>query len=199
MKLEFPQPTKRQIEDKLIFSSVVIGDHAKEGEELSLFTTPIGQRMPQAPRDAHRCEACHQPVSRPLTEVETNMVKPGELGEALGDARFDKIRAVLTGGDPTALDASFTLRVCGKMVLETTLAKLVSGWVQLEDEVPTVDSRTRKPGPSVKAPYVLVARTDLVEGRLTLLREAKIAGDPVVIRIEIAAKVAKNLMELPGA
>lgn len=193
MKLEFKEPKKVLVEDKVIFSSGVIGDHAQEGSELNLFVIPRGQWMPQIPFDAHLCHACRQPAGRLLTETETNLMQAGQLGSAIGEARFDRVRAVLTGGDPVSLDASFELRIAGKSVMKTTLAELVKDWVAIEDEIPMVESSGGRllPAQPMKVPYTLVARTDTVEGRIKMNREAKIAGAPLVVRIEIAAKVIK--------
>lgn len=196
MKMEYVE-RKASIEDKVLFSTGVIGDHAKQGERLSLFTVPRGQRMPQIPFDAHKCETCQQPAGRVLDESATNIVQAGQMGSSLGDARFDRIRAVLSGGDPVSLEADVTLRIAGRAVLKTTLAALVKGWVPLEDELPMMESANGrlKPASPMKVPYVLVARTDTVECCIELLREAKVAGEPMLVRIEIEAKTIRDLNE----
>jgi hypothetical protein len=193
------------VEEKVIFSTCLIGDRAKTGSELSFFTVPISQRMPMVPVDANRCEKCDQPTSRLLTEIDTNMMKAGELGSAFGDARFDKMRAQLEGGDPVVLKATVDLRIAGKTVLSTTLDELVAGWVQIEDEVSVVLGDGKRA--TTKTPFALVSRRDTVGARLRLTRDTKIAGPPVTVRLEIQALcgtdagegTAKGLAELVNA
>lgn len=170
-----------KIEAKTVFSTCLIGDRAKEGSMLSFFTVPCGQHMPQVPADATRCSACQQPASRVLGPEQTNIMQAGQLGSSIGDARFDRIRAQLIGGDPTVLEATVKLFIAGKTVLETTLAKLIAGWVQLEDDSWSVDK-------TKKVPFVLVACTDTVEARLTLTNGVRIVGEPIAVCLSIQGK-----------
>lgn len=117
-------------------------------------------------------------------------MQAGQLGGAIGDARFDRVRAVLSGGDPVSLDADVTLRIAGKPVLKTSLESLVKGWTGIEDEIPMVEVGGGRR--NQKVPFALVARTDTVECRIRLNREAKIAGPPISVRIEIEAKAMKG-------
>jgi hypothetical protein len=194
MQMKFPGKTKQpNLEEKIVFSSCLIGDRAKSGDELKLFTTPIGQYMPMLPRDANLCSKCNQPAGRFLTDADTNIVQAGQLGTAIGDAKFEQITAELCGGGKAlGLDAIAELRVAGRTITSVSLMKLIEGWVQIEDEMVFSDRYgERMPTPDGmpnKVPFCLVARTDTVEVRLKLNRETHVEGDAILVKVSIKGK-----------
>lgn len=181
------KPKMSNIEEKTVYSSCLIGDRAKAGEELSLFVTPRGQYMPMVPREANRCTKCNQPAGRVLADLDTNIMQAGQMGSAIGDAKFEKISAKLVnGGDPVVLEAEVELRIAGRTIMTVALDKLIKGPVQINDTTEYLGKRPPEAPDTV--PYCLVARTDTVEARLRLTRDTKIAGDAVQVQLLIEGK-----------